>query len=56
MLLKLRKNISGLGVSASYLEKHELPCLHSLPDIANHTGVFFSEEVLEYTQLKVLKQ
>ena len=35
--LKLRRNISGPGTSLSYWEKHELLCMYSLLDVANHT-------------------
>ena len=39
VLLKLKRNISGQGVSTSYLLKNELLCLYnSLLDVVNHTG------------------
>ena len=33
-----KKIFRGQGASASYLERHELLCLYSLLDVANHTG------------------
>ena len=39
VLLKLiRKYFGTRGASVSYLEEHELLCLYSLLDVANHTG------------------
>jgi len=33
-----KKIFRGQGASASYLERHELLCLYSSLDVANHTG------------------
>ena len=39
MPLKLgRKYVGASGAFGSYLEKHELLCLYSSLDVANHTG------------------